>query len=70
MATLLFQSEEENFEGKLHITDMGGRKIWETDLTQKLGNIKIPSEDWQDGLYFFQLQTSSGTKTGKFVVKH
>ncbi|MFY8020099.1 MAG: T9SS type A sorting domain-containing protein [Bacteroidia bacterium] len=69
-ATFIYQSEEENFDGKLLITDMGGRKIWETDLTQKSVSIKIPSQHWQDGLYFFQLQTSSGTKTGKFVVRN
>ena len=69
-ATFIYKSEEEHFEGKLVITDIGGRSIWESDLKQKSGNIKIPSQHWHDGLYFFHLQTSSGTKTGKFIVRH
>jgi hypothetical protein len=69
-ATFIYKTEEENFEGKLVITDIGGRSIWETHLKQKSGSIKIPSQYWQDGLYIFHLQTSSGTKTGKFVVRH
>jgi PKD repeat protein len=69
-ALLVYKSEEEHFEGKLVITDIGGRSIWDTDLKQKSGNIKIPSQHWNDGLYFFHLQTSSGTKTRKLIVRH
>ncbi|MCK6610617.1 MAG: PKD domain-containing protein [Bacteroidia bacterium] len=65
---LSYQSTQENFEGRLIITDSQGKQIWETVLVQNQALIKLPSESWNAGLYVFKLQNQFKTKQGKFVL--
>ncbi|MCA0427266.1 MAG: T9SS type A sorting domain-containing protein [Bacteroidetes bacterium] len=65
---LSYQSTQENFEGRLIITDSQGKQIWETVLVQNQALIKLPSESWNEGLYVFKLQNQFKTKQGKFVL--
>lgn len=66
---LQFQNPDQHKEAKLAVWDMGGKKIYEANVSHQLF-INVATHRWANGMYRVYLQTKETVYTGKIVVQH
>jgi hypothetical protein len=66
---LQFSHPDPHTASKMAIWDMGGRKIYEADLTH-VNFISIPTQRWANGVYRIYITTPTDIFVGSALVQH